>query len=124
MVRTPRDGIHVYFRQPATILTNRRGHLPAGVDIRGAGGFVVAPGAVFPDGRCYGPIASQPDLVSAFAAQTIPAVPAAIVALVDPPRARTKAQSQHRGPVRPRERAYAKGALRRIASELAATAPG
>src|SRR5262245_29368943 len=28
MVRTPRDGVHVYFQQPAAALGNRRGKLP------------------------------------------------------------------------------------------------
>jgi Bifunctional DNA primase/polymerase, N-terminal/Family of unknown function (DUF5906) len=123
-VRTPRDGVHTYFAQVAPPLANRRGQLPAGIDVKGSGGFVVAPGAVLPDGRCYAPLAGTPDLVLAFTAKTIPVVPAAIVALVDPPRRRAKAQTQHRGPPRPRERAYAKAALRRIAGELAATAPG
>jgi Bifunctional DNA primase/polymerase, N-terminal len=60
MVRTPRDGVHVYFRQCAPVLTNRRGALPQGVDARGAGGFVLAPGAERPDGSGYHPIAGQP----------------------------------------------------------------
>src|SRR4051794_30068095 len=38
MVRTPRDGVHTYFAQATPALTNRRGQLPAGVDIRGTGG--------------------------------------------------------------------------------------
>jgi Bifunctional DNA primase/polymerase, N-terminal/Family of unknown function (DUF5906) len=124
MVRTPRDGAHVYFTQVTPALTNRRGQLPPGVDIRGVGGFVVAPGAVLPDGRCYAALAGRPDLALAFTAKTIPAVPASIIALVDPPRRHAKAATQHRGPVRPRERAYAKATLRKLASELAATAPG
>jgi hypothetical protein len=124
MVRTPRDGAHIYFRQPATPLTNRRGQLPDGVDVRGAGGFVVAPGAVLAGGRRYAPLAGRPELALAFAAKTIPVVPAGLVALIDPPRRRAKAQTQHRGPVRPREHAYAKAALRRMAGELATTAPG
>ena len=123
-VRTPRDGIHTYFAQPATVLTNRRGRLPAGIDVRGAGGFVVAPGAEFPDGRRYVSIAGQPDLVLAFAAKTIPMVPAGIIALIDPPRRRAKAQAGHGGPAGPRERAYAKATLHRIAGELATAAPG
>jgi hypothetical protein len=124
MVRTPRDGVHTYFAQATPALTNRRGQLPAGVDIRGTGGFVVAPGAVLPDGRCYASLARRPDLVLSITAKTIPAIPAGIIALVDPPRRRAKAQTHHHGPVRPRERAYAKTALRRLASELATTAPG
>jgi hypothetical protein len=124
MVRTPRDGIHVYFRQPAAVLTNRRGRLPAGIDVKGSGGFVVAPGVVLADGRRYAPIKGQPGLTLALAAKTIPVMPAAIVALIDPPQRRAKAQTQPSGLAGLRERAYAKGALRRIAGELATTAAG
>src|SRR3954469_1725602 len=52
-VRTPRDGVHVYFRQNGSALTNARGDLPAGVDIRGNGGYVIAPFARLPDGSAY-----------------------------------------------------------------------
>ena len=44
---TPRNGFHVYFGQPAgEPLGNDKGDLPAGICVRGAGGFVVAPGSV------------------------------------------------------------------------------
>ena len=36
MVKTPRDGVHVYFRQPEPPLGNSREGLPPGVDVRGA----------------------------------------------------------------------------------------
>ncbi len=45
-VRTPSGGWHVYFAGQAA---NRQGLLP-GVDVRGAGGYVVAPGSVLADG--------------------------------------------------------------------------
>src|SRR4029077_3119155 len=52
VVKTPNGGLHVYFRQPnGEVLGNSRGSLPPGIDVRGAGGFVVAPGARLPDGR-------------------------------------------------------------------------
>ena len=52
MVKTPNNGFHLYFRQPpGEPLGNGRGNLPPGCDVRGAGGFVIAPGAVLPDGR-------------------------------------------------------------------------
>lgn len=43
-VRTPSGGVHVYFRQPADgpPITNR-GNLPRHVDVRGIGGYVIAP---------------------------------------------------------------------------------
>jgi Bifunctional DNA primase/polymerase, N-terminal len=48
MVKTPSDGFHLYFRQPACEpLGNSRGGLPDGVDIRGNGGWSVAPGSSF-----------------------------------------------------------------------------
>lgn len=50
-------GHHFYFRQPpATPLGNGRGLLAGmGIDIRGAGGFVVAPGSVHTTGIVYTP---------------------------------------------------------------------
>ena len=45
MTKTPRDGVHVFFQQCRPALTNSRGSLPAGIDVRGAGGYVIAPGA-------------------------------------------------------------------------------
>jgi len=59
---TGRGGRHLIFRQPAVPLTNGRGSLPpkktCGVDVRGAGGYVIAPGASLTDGRVYEPVGS------------------------------------------------------------------
>ena len=53
-VDTPSGGKHVYFRQPDGLrLGNSRGSLPKGIDVRGDGGYVLAPGAVMADGRTY-----------------------------------------------------------------------
>lgn len=41
-VRTPRGGFHFYFRTVEGI-TNRPGGLPAGIDVRGTGGYVLVP---------------------------------------------------------------------------------
>lgn len=56
--RTLSGGRHFYFRQPSgEPLGNARGSLPpkqeCGIDIRGAGGYVIAAGASLPDGRSY-----------------------------------------------------------------------
>lgn len=63
-----RGGQHLFFRQPGG-LGNGRGSLPpkneCGVDVRGAGGYVIAPGAELPDGRRYvghGSIADAPPM--------------------------------------------------------------
>ncbi|WP_420992273.1 bifunctional DNA primase/polymerase [Brucella sp. SA075A] len=54
LVATPKEGSHVYFRQPeGKSYGNARGALPAGVDVRGSGGYVIAPGTVMEDGRTY-----------------------------------------------------------------------
>jgi hypothetical protein len=42
MARTPSGGRHLYFRHVAGV-TNSRGALPAGVDVRGDGGYVLLP---------------------------------------------------------------------------------
>ncbi len=41
-VRTPSGGLHYYF-QPVEGLTNSTGGLPSGIDVRGLGGYVIAP---------------------------------------------------------------------------------
>ena len=62
LVGTPNSGTHWYFRQPhGRELGNGRGNLPAGVDVRGAGGFVIAAGTTLQDGRQYEPFGSIAD---------------------------------------------------------------
>ena len=46
-------GRHIYFRMPATDVRNSTGKIAAGVDVRGTGGFVIAPPSVHPSGRRY-----------------------------------------------------------------------
>jgi hypothetical protein len=125
-VRTPRDGVHLYFKQGAPPFGNHRGDLPAGVDVRGDGGLVLAPGAELPDGRGYRAVPGQPDLIDALKADSLPEVPAGIAELI---RRRTRpgrsaGTAGTATPANARERAYGKEALRRIASELAQVAPG
>ncbi len=42
-VRTPSGGVHVYFRQPADLPIRNSNALPEHVDVRGDGGYVIAP---------------------------------------------------------------------------------
>jgi hypothetical protein len=53
MVRTGSGGLHFYFTLDGVDfdLTNSRGTLPVGLDVRGRGGFVVAPPSVSGRGR-------------------------------------------------------------------------
>jgi hypothetical protein len=127
MVRTPRDGVHLYFKQGNPPLGNHRGSLPAGVDVRGSGGLVLAPGAELPDGRGYRAIPGQPDLADAIKAGSLPDAPAGIAELIrQRPRGPQPAPSPAPGaaPASARERAYGKAALRRIAEELGQVAKG
>jgi hypothetical protein len=52
VVSTPSGGLHFFFRTE-TPYGNSRGSLPDGIDVRGVGGYVIAPGSVLPDGRSY-----------------------------------------------------------------------
>ncbi len=53
-VQTGGGGLHLLFRRPPNHpITNRRASLPAGIDIRGAGGFVVAPPSLHVTGGRY-----------------------------------------------------------------------
>jgi putative DNA primase/helicase len=46
---TQSGGVHVYFRQPAGEPIRNRGNLPEHVDVRGLGGYVIAPPSVLPE---------------------------------------------------------------------------
>lgn len=52
VIDTPSGGLHLYFNNPQN-LKNRKGSMPEGIDIKGHGGCVIAPGVVIGDGRCY-----------------------------------------------------------------------
>jgi hypothetical protein len=77
VVATSSGGFHVYYRQPAGLaLGNAEGALKGkGINVRGKGGYVIAPGALRSDGRGWRPESKTPDLVTAFAASNIPPLP-------------------------------------------------
>ena len=59
-VETPKGGKHLWFRRDGRQHGNGRGSLPPkrehqGIDVRGHGGYVIAPGATMLDGRRYEP---------------------------------------------------------------------
>ena len=73
---TAGGGEHHFYRQPAgRAFGNREGNLPEGINVRGQGGFVVAPGAVRPDGAICEPAPGTPELTVAFRADAIPELP-------------------------------------------------
>lgn len=51
--RTPRGGTHIYFRHPGGTVPCSAGKIGHGIDIRGDGGYVIAPPSTLPDGRGY-----------------------------------------------------------------------
>jgi hypothetical protein len=54
MHETPNGGAHLLFRyDPQRPVGNRTGNLPAGIDIRGSGGYVIWPPSRLPDGRAW-----------------------------------------------------------------------
>src|SRR5262245_54442591 len=76
MTKTARGGAHLFFKQPKDkALGNGRGQLPDGIDVRGIGGSVIAPGAQLPDGKWWQSVNGRPLLAVAFKAGTIPELP-------------------------------------------------
>ena len=73
-VETPSTGRHVFFANPDG-LTNRKGALPDGIDVRGSGGYVVAEGATLPDGRGYVVPDGLSGLCDAMEAGAVPNLP-------------------------------------------------
>lgn len=115
VVHSPSNGQHVYFSQlEDQPLGNRTGELPGGVDVRGVGGYVIAPGAVLPDGRAY-------SAVNADVLMSAPPVPDWLFQLV---ANKSQAEPPEIGEVTERERAYARAVLQACAEELSEALPG
>jgi Bifunctional DNA primase/polymerase, N-terminal len=139
ITQTPGGGFHHIFRQPSGVeLGNTTGDLPQGIDIRGKGGYIIAPGSVRPDGKEWKTAPRSPGLSEAFQANSIPELPDWLVERIlrsagAPPRAQQSTYASTRASddgavagheVRSREINFARGALRRLADELSATKPG
>ncbi|HZT66102.1 MAG TPA: phage/plasmid primase, P4 family [Acidimicrobiales bacterium] len=116
-VRTGSGGEHRYFRHPGEPIRNDAGRkLGAGLDVRGDGGYIVAPPSIHATGCAYewvdpgAPLAELPDwlLERLREPAATPRPPAPVV------------------PLRPGEAAsvYGEEALRRELEELRSTAPG
>jgi bifunctional DNA primase/polymerase-like protein len=126
ITHTPGNGFHFYFRQPDQLLSNREGDLPAGVNVRGSGGFAIAPFCVRPDGKSYRNVAGRPSLITSFKAGTIPTVPDWLIEIVrkstiwvGSATAAAEAISVSRGLGSKRERAWAVAALQCCITDLA-----
>lgn len=53
VIRTGRGGIHVYYKAGSVEVRNSASKVIAGVDVRGVGGFVVAPPSIHENGTAY-----------------------------------------------------------------------
>lgn len=118
IVETITSGLHHYYRQWGRH-GNGRGNLPAGVDVRGAGGYVIAPGATMLDGRRYEPL--QGHFLSA------PDAPPWLVEVLNTERSKPTAQfTVEAGPPvsDERKRQYGHAALAEEMRYLAAAGPG
>lgn len=129
VVETPSGGRHYVFTQPeGEPLGNATGELPKGIDVRGSGGYVIAPGAALPDGRAWRQIAG-PDLAGAFICGMIPVLPAWLEGMLRPrPRPREERRPlpnpAPRAAVGMREEEYARAALEAECAKVAETAEG
>ena len=123
-VLTPNDGAHVYFTQNGHELSNARGNLPDGIDVRGCGGYVICPYTVLPDGRRYRAIRNTPDLIAAYRAGTVPPVPQGVIDLIGVRKNDMPHTAQSSAKPGVREKSYALAALEGCTKELAAAAPG
>ena len=143
-VLTAGCGEHYYFRNVDPPLGNSAGSLPAGIDVRGSGGYALAPGTKRTDGTGWHSAPDSPDLAEAFAAGAIPPLPGWLEENARTPRhgdvrgrahgdeanetradqARGNEGDAPRGSVGRREYAYASAALEKECAAVAATTAG
>ena len=65
-VITPNHGMHLYFRPPPGVtVRNSVGKIAPGIDVRGEGGYVLAPPSVHPNGRRYAWSVDSGDTIAA-----------------------------------------------------------
>jgi hypothetical protein len=105
VVETPSGGLHFYFATE-TPYGNSSGSLPSAIDVRGKGGYVIAPGATLPDARSYRLVHGSWD--------AIPALPEALAVFLREKRPAPSpplVASTVALPVTERERRFAKAVL-------------
>jgi hypothetical protein len=129
-INTAGAGEHWVFRNRADdLLGNAEGVLPGGINMRGHGGFIVAPGAVRPDGQLW----REPDdglrLAAAFAAGTIPEIPQWLVDLIRAPKGDHAIKDEPPAPhnvqtASERERSYTARVLEGERTRVRQAAPG
>jgi hypothetical protein len=123
-VITPQDGRHYWFRQPTDREPLGNSDKPIrdkAINVRGAGGYVIAPGARLPNGKQYKRDKNTPSALESVRHAAVPVLPTSIETLLRP-NGHDKASTTNGHD--PREEAYARSALDNIARELDRAAPG
>jgi hypothetical protein len=118
---TAGGGEHHFFRnlEGASALGNGEGTIAnRGINVRGSGGFIVAPSSLRPDQQVWAPRDGTPDLAEAFLDNSIPTIPVWLAERLKKPRT-SPGQT-----VGKREREYALVALRGSQSELDSASAG
>ena len=84
VTHTLNDGIHIYCRaSDAAPLRNSASVVAPGVDVRGDGGFIIAPGSMLTDGRGWIPAPRAPSLADAVRSGSLPEVPSSILRAIE-----------------------------------------
>ncbi|HEY8161723.1 MAG TPA: bifunctional DNA primase/polymerase [Methylocystis sp.] len=89
IIETAGGGLHLVFAQPfdGKPFGNGEGALKGrGINVRGAGGYVIGLGSVRHDGRSYRQMTGTPDLFEALSNGTLPQVPEALADLIRAPK--------------------------------------
>ncbi len=103
IVETAGGGLHLVFAQPfdGNPFGNAEGALKGrGINVRGAGGYVIGVGSVRHDGRSYRQMAGTPDLIEALSNGSLPQVPEALAELIRAPKEKREERFE---PERPRQ---------------------
>lgn len=80
VVQTPGNGLHFLFQKP-TGLGKTKGRIADAVDVRD-NGYIIAPGNMLPDGRCYALLnGTVEQLASGIANRTLPMMPEWLIVL-------------------------------------------
>ena len=120
-------GQHHFFLQPrhGPELGNATGKLPNDrIQVRGAGGIVIAPGAVRPDGAEYASAPGCPRLIEAYRMGAIPHIPEWLVRLIKPTRIASTDAVRPIAEFADHMTTYASAALRYSVTELSEAPAG
>ena len=127
---TPQNGRHYWFMQPTEGEPLGNSDKPIrdkAINVRGAGGYVIAPGTRLPDGRQYKRDPSTPSALAAVQTGTVPVLPLAIEKLLRGNGGHSAEMPPRNGatysPTSSREESYARAALNSIALKIASTPP-